>query len=367
MISKLLKHDRPLWVWATILYALLGLTVILFAGPLTWGHRALHGGTAGSAGVSIGLVSGVLLLGAALSFTCARRTTGLVMPIAATATGLAATALGMVAITPFWWGLAGVVPALVAGAGIAATHRVFQYQKEIAEDSKKPLRQRKHEAVDISRAGNPVKPDLLLTLGGGALTTALGLLGVIAVSTMTTLFTPALPDGLQGDGQVAVGSGNEVQVEILYGTNYPHSAQLLGDEDSTLASLVDDGTIELKLQGVSLASETRLSVPVREGEACAWEQGGADGAFAYITKYNQQLGSASQDSDAEEMALDAGEDLGAEFTECFQSGKYELQAGRALEQSTQYADQGLPQIYINGSAVQPESLSDLKKMIQEAA
>lgn len=366
MISKLLDRDRTIWSVAAALYLLAGLLVVLGAGPLSWTIRSISGGSAGSAGVHIGLVAGALLLGSVFSFLAARRARTKVVPVVAALAGVAAGILGVTNLVPFWLGFLALIPVAVAVVGYFGTRGVFRYHDEIEADAKKPRGERKHSGIDPSRMQTAKEPDLALSAGAGALSVAVGLIGALTVSTMTTWFAPELPADLQADGQVVVGEGNDVDVKILYGINYPHSAQLLGDDDSVLKGLVDDGKVQLTLQGVSKADESRLSVPVREGEACAYELKGSEGAFQYIVNYNQALAGSNTSSQVEDLAASAGSDLGVDFKKCMQSGKYELQAGKALEQSSKYADGDLPQIFINGEQVQPESLGDLKKMISKA-
>lgn len=367
MTSKLLSRDRALWVLTSLLYLALGVAAVVASGPLTWAIRAEIGGTAGSAGVLVGSVSGVLLAGGVLAAVCRRRLRSPVLPVAAIAAGVIATFLGGALLSPLWLGFLALAPALLGLVAFLGSKKAIAYQADIEEDAKKPKGKRTHETADMGLMLRGDAPDGLLTGGLAALVAAVGVIACLSTASMTTWFAPKLPAELQSSGQVVVGEGNPVKVQMLYGINYPHAAQLLGDGDSTLAALVEDGTVELTLQGIALPEETRLSVPVREAEACAWEVGGADAVFEYTTAYNQNVLAGSLDSDVEDLAAAAGKGLGDEFSKCLKSGKYELQAGVALEESADFAQNGLPRLYIDGEDIQPESLADFKEMILEAA
>lgn len=367
MTSKLLSRDRALWVLTSLLYFALGIAAAVASGPLSWAIRAEIGGTAGSAGVLVGVVSGVLLAGGVVAAVCRRRLRNPILPIVAIASGVVAAFLGAALLNPFWLGFLAFGPTVLGLVAYLGSKKAIAYQEELEEDAKKPKGKRTHDAADMGMMLRGDAPDGLLTGSLAALMVAVGVIASLSTASMTTWFAPQLPAELQASGQVVVGEGNPVKVQMLYGINYPHAAQLLGDEDSTLAALVEDGTVELTLQGIALPDETRLSVPVREAEACAWEVGGADAVFEYTTVYNQNVLTGSLDSDVEELAAEAGTGLGDGFSECLKSGKYELQAGVALDGSSQFAQNGLPQLYIDGEAVQPESLADLKEMILEAA
>ena len=367
MISKLLQNDRPYWVSSSIIYALMGLATLVSAGPLSWSIRAVSGESAGSAGVSVGILSGVLLLAAVLGAMCARRTPTLRLPVVTAVLGAGAAFQASVNTELNWYGLFILVPVLLSVLGVFATRRVLQYQQELEEDAIQSRKKRKHAAVDVSKASTRSNPDLTLTLGLGVVTVAFGVIGSLVVATMTPLFSPDLPEELANDGQLVVGEGNPVAVEIAYGINYPHTMQLFGDDNETLATLVDDGVAQLTMQGVSLENETRMSVPVRVGEVCAWEVGGAQGAFQYLTEYNQLVVDDPLNTDVAEVALAAGQQFGSEFTECHQSGKYELSVGQELEKASSLNTQSLPKITVDGEDVQPESVADLEELVLEAA
>lgn len=368
MISKLLERDRTLWVLSAILYFAMGLGATLYAGPLSWGIRADTGGTAGSAGLTVGAVAGLLFAASMLAVLSTRRLRRRLVPIGAALVGVIAAVVAVASLQPAWIGLAALLPAAVCVPAFLGSRRTVAYQDRVEKESKLPKGERAVDSVDLGKLSRGGEPDMFIAGGLGALLTATGVIACLSVATMTTWFAPQMPSELDSGGQVVVGEGNPVEVEMLVGINYPHTAQLLGDEDSTLAGLVEDGTVELTTQGVSDASETRLSVPVREAEACAWEVGGADATFAFMTSYNKLLAAGgSTDSDPEEVTMQAGEDLGEPFSSCLNSGKYELQAAKALEGSARYAEAGLPQIFINGEAVKPETVEDLVGMINKAS
>lgn len=368
MISKLLDHDRTLWVLSAILYFLLGLGATLYAGPLSWEIRAETGGTAGSAGLTVGVVAGLLFAASMLAVLSTRRLRRLLVPVGAPVVGVIAAVIASISLEPSWLGATALLPALICLPAFLGSRRTIAYQERVEADAKLPKGKREVDSVNLGKIARGGEPDLFIAGGLGVLLTATGVIACLSVATMTTWFAPPLPEELDSGGQVVVGEGNPVEVKMLFGINYPHTAQLLGDKDSSLSGLVEDGTVELTTQGVSDASETRLSVPVREAEACAWEVGGADATFDFMTAYNKLLAAGgSTDSDPEEVTMEAGKDLGEPFSSCLKSGKYELQAAKSLEGSAKYVEAGLPQVYINGEAVKPETLEDLVEMINEAS
>lgn len=285
------------------------------------------------------------------------------VPIAAPLAGALAVAIGATVLDPFWYAFGALVPLGLCALGLWARRKAAAYAKRFEEGNEAD----RPATVDPSRLKKGAEPDKLLVTGGAGLLVAAGVLATVASATVSPLIKPELPAQLQSEGQVVVGEGNPVDVKILYGINYPASAALISEEYGTLPSLVDEGKIKLTTQGVSLSEETRLAVPVRVGEACAFDQGGQQAAFDFTGRYYQAFLSGDGTDNTADLVAKAGEPLGEEFSTCTTSGKYEFAAGKALEESSKYAQQGFPQIFINGEEVQPESVTELVKLIDEAA
>lgn len=367
MIKKLIEARRALWGSTLGIYLLLATAAVVVSGPLTWTIRAETGSQAGSAAVGVGIAVAFLLLGVFFAALSYRRPPTLVLPAAAAVAGVAAAGQAFLSLQPFWLGFLPLLPAALSVAGILSARNMLRYRDEVKADSKKPKSQRRYSGVDPAKLPASETPDVTLTAGGGVLAVSVAVLATLSVSSLVPWFAPELPPALSADGAVTVGRKNPIEVDILYGINYPHTAAIFGDEDATLEGLVDDGLIRLSTQGVSMPGEESIGVPFRMGQACAFERGGADAEFSFLVSYNQELLSSGGAEDPQELVYTAGEDLGEDWRTCVQSGRYELSAGKSLEDSSQYAEAGIPQIYINGEQVEPDSLEELVEMIDEAA
>ena len=363
MMNKLLNRDRLIWILTALLYLALAVVVTVFSGPLSWDMRAVSDVGAGPASIHLGVIVGVLLAGGLFAGLAVARPESSFIPRIAPLFGVAAAVYGFIVVEPGWYGSFALAPAAIGGVGLLARRQAQAYAKKFEEGNEAD----RPDTVDPARLAKGGEPDRLLSVGGAILMVGAGILLSVASAVVSPLMKPDLPAELQADGQVVTGEGNPVDVKILYGINYPTTTAMLGADEGVLTRLVNDGKVELTSQGVSLREDTALAVPVRAAEACAAEQGGPESAFDFTSRYYQEFFASDGTDDVVDLIAKAGKPLGDDFTSCTQSGKYEYAAGHALEESAEIAEQGFPQIYINGEEVKPETVDELEKLINEAA
>lgn len=362
MTYSLLWRDRLLWGILVAVHGLVGLAAVIFANPLvayvaTATSTNVH---ATSIRLGVGAAASLLAALAAVISIVGNSPRGR-LPLAALAASAGAAGVGVFfgwGAVP-WWALAAPSILVIATAICAweASRRVRQYQSEVAAEGKSKKRSRRSVRPELLRDG--VELDWTMVGAGGAMTSALGILGVMVLTQTSFLATP-LPEALQPDGQVVVGQEGAPQLEILYGLNYPHMAELFGDEEGALSEMVENGDVQLTTQGISLESEVSLSYPIVAAQACAWEVGGAEAAMNFTYAYSRQLREAVMSDSVPELVRQADFPHEGGFIECVVSEKYEAQALRALMASSGLGgDEGVPQVYVDGEHLTPESLESL--------
>lgn len=365
-LKDLLVRNQLWWTITAGFYALVSVAVVVFAGPLAWGVRSnFHGMDGGVTALYVGSVAGLGFGVAFLSMIARGSKHGKVLPYVIGVMGLAA-AVNSIWIMPTWV-LASLTPigVVLVVLAVLSDRKVRRDRADLTGLSRKERRKRKRA---LEKEG-PQKGDVPVSLGLLALGLSVGLLGSSIISTMTTLWGPDVPEELEWNGEVVVGEGGDVEVEIIAGYHTPASAILLTDIDGDLAELIEDGDLQLTIHQVAVSSEENMAVYPRVGELCAYDEAGVDGVFDYITNYNYTSLEDPERVGTNTLAANAGEDtFGESFTDCVYSGQYEYPATQAATQSQflYEVQETMPQITVDGENVQPEDPDELTQLIRDA-
>lgn len=357
-------RDRVWWRLSALLYFFAAAAGIVAAGPLTWPLRAEYGISGGAAGVMVGACAGGALLVVVLSLMGQARMVGRWYRWFAVAAAIG-TAMGAWLVAPMWAAVVLTVSVALVWFAAYTGGRLYVHQMQVAAESKLPKSERTFETAGLDDFEHGRKVDVALTIGGGVVAMGVAILGASVTAAMAPWFTPELPDELAGDGQVTLGEG-PTQVDVLYEINTNSAASTLGDIDGYLREHANSGDVQFRYQGVAASTDIEQSADVLEGQACAWESGQENYWALFTRAYYQGLSEADLSMDFSDVAREAGSDLEG-FADCYQSGKYEVPAKQALEESSELAEDGdVPQLYIDGESVQPTTVEEFSTMIDEA-